>query len=160
VPVIYPSSDVIDNVYTLRNIRLGYSVIKCTSLLFIHFTESRIWVPIPICTKEVSPFPSLVIRSSVSQEGICHIITGETRVQYQASICQICGGQIDTDTGTSPRNSVFPCHCHSINDTARSIMDQQFSVPINNARSASERQYIKMQVAITDAFDVFSHYRL
>lgn len=125
--------------YTQRNIRLGCSVIKCTSLLFIHFTGSRIWVPITLCTKEASLFPSSVIRSSVSRAASCHFITEETQVQYQAILCQICGGQIDTDRGTSPRNSVFPCHCHSTNNTSRSLMDQQLSVPINNARSSNDR---------------------
>ena len=108
-------------------------------LLFIHVTVSCIWVPVLICTEEVSLFASSVIRSNVSRAGSCHFITAETRVQYQANLCQICGGQIDTDIVTSLRNSVYPCHCHSTNDTSRSLMDRQLSVPINSPRSSNDR---------------------
>ena len=95
LPVIYPSSNVIENVlhakeYQIRKFRDNFYM----TLLFIHVTVSRIWVPIPLCTKDVSPFPSSVIRSNVSGVDSYHFITGETRVQYQANVCQICGGNL------------------------------------------------------------------
>ena len=34
-------------------------------------------------------------------------------VRYQISLCTICGGQIDTATGTSPSTSTSHCHYHS-----------------------------------------------
>lgn len=65
LPVIYTSSDVIENVLHAKEYQIRVFSDKMNMfLLFIHFTESRIWVPISLCTKVVSLFPSSVIRPS------------------------------------------------------------------------------------------------
>lgn len=114
--MIHSSSDETEHVLHTKEHQLRmFCDITCVCVL--HFTESCIWVPVLLCTEEVSPFPSSVKRSSVSRKGSSNFITVETWVQYQAILCQICGGWIDTDTSTSPRNSLLPCHYHSTNDT-------------------------------------------
>ena len=40
-------------------------------------------------------------------------LTAETRFRSVISLCGICGGQSDTETGFSPSTSDFPCQFHS-----------------------------------------------
>jgi hypothetical protein len=40
-------------------------------------------------------------------------LTAEARIRSRVSPCVICGGQIGTGTGSSPRTSGFPCQFHS-----------------------------------------------
>ena len=49
----------------------------------------------------------------MAQTLICQPVAAEARVQYQANICGICGGQITSEEFISPSISIFLCQYDS-----------------------------------------------
>jgi hypothetical protein len=79
-------------------------------------------------------------------------LTAEARVRFQASQCEMCGGQSVTATGFSPSTSVFPCQYDSTNapysssSTYCSYEDKRakpWNIPKSNGFSEIEEYWIE-----------------
>ena len=58
---------------------------------------------------------TVYVGCAITQVVSCWPVTPEAWVQYQVSLCEICGVKSGTWKGFSPNSSVFSCQYHSTN---------------------------------------------